>query len=282
MRARNIKPGFFKNEELADCDPLTRLLFIGLWCLADREGRLEFRQRKIKAEVFPYDNCSIVKMIEKLTEKKFLTTYTINGQDYIQINNFTKHQNCHVKEVISTIPALCLSGVQPVQAPDEHQMSPAESLLLNPESLLLKERSPKEFIIFWNAYPQKKEKQYAAKIWKKLDGSRPSLDFILSAIKKQKEWRENANGEFRPEWKNPSTWLNRGCWDDELLSGGNDGNRSGNYRGSGTPYPQTGRGQDDRSRGLGIPKEYKPEHIPPISEEDRERNLERVKSIIDG
>lgn len=64
--------------------------------------------------------------------------------------------------------------------------------------------------------------------------------------------------------------------------GDGDGNRSGNYRGSGAPYPQTGRGQDDRSRGLGIPKEYKPEHIPPISEEDRERNLERVKSIIDG
>ena len=66
------------------------------------------------------------------------------------------------------------------------------------------------------------------------------------------------------------------------LKGGNDGNRSGNYRGSGAPYPQTGRGQDDRSRGLGIPKEYKPEHLQPISEEDRERNLERVKSIIDG
>ena len=64
--------------------------------------------------------------------------------------------------------------------------------------------------------------------------------------------------------------------------GDGDGNRSGNYRGSGASYPQTGRGQDDRSRGLGIPKEYKPEHIPPISEEDRERNLERVKSIIDG
>lgn len=37
-RARNIKPSFFKNEDLADLNPFDRLLFIGLWCLADREG----------------------------------------------------------------------------------------------------------------------------------------------------------------------------------------------------------------------------------------------------
>jgi len=66
------------------------------------------------------------------------------------------------------------------------------------------------------------------------------------------------------------------------LSHGGDGNGSGTYRRPGAAYSQTGRGQDDRSRGLGIPKEYKPEHLPPISEEERQRNLERVKSIIDG
>ncbi len=37
-RARNIKPGFFDNEILGELPALTRLLFIGLWCLADREG----------------------------------------------------------------------------------------------------------------------------------------------------------------------------------------------------------------------------------------------------
>ena len=33
-RARNIKPGFFDNEILGELPALTRLLFIGLWCLA--------------------------------------------------------------------------------------------------------------------------------------------------------------------------------------------------------------------------------------------------------
>ena len=39
-RARNIKPGFFRNADLAELTFEARLLFIGLWTLADSEGRL--------------------------------------------------------------------------------------------------------------------------------------------------------------------------------------------------------------------------------------------------
>lgn len=55
MRARNIKPGFFKNEDISECSPSARLLFIGLWMLADREGRLEYRPKRWKGELFPYE-----------------------------------------------------------------------------------------------------------------------------------------------------------------------------------------------------------------------------------
>ena len=57
-RARNIKPSFFMNEDLGQADPLVSLLFISLWCLADREGRLEDRPLKIKAQTFPYREIS--------------------------------------------------------------------------------------------------------------------------------------------------------------------------------------------------------------------------------
>ena len=53
MRARNIKPGSFKNEDLCEIEPLGRLVLIGLWCVADREGKLEDRPKRIKAELFP-------------------------------------------------------------------------------------------------------------------------------------------------------------------------------------------------------------------------------------
>jgi len=137
MRARNVKPGFFKNDILAECDLLARILFAGLWCLADREGRLEYRPKKIKAEVLPYDNCNIEKLIGQLAERQFITTYDVDGVFYIQINAFQKHQNCHMREPESTIPAPVQHGASTVQAPGEHGSGPAESPLLNPESPLL-------------------------------------------------------------------------------------------------------------------------------------------------
>jgi hypothetical protein len=60
-RTRSIKPSFFKNEFLAECEPMARLLFIGLWTLADSQGRMEFRPMRIRAELFPStDDCSTI------------------------------------------------------------------------------------------------------------------------------------------------------------------------------------------------------------------------------
>ena len=105
-RARNIKPGFFINDQLAEIEPLGRLLFAGLWTIADREGRLEDRPKKIKAEILPYDNCDVDILLSALHEAVFITRYTVNGCNYIQIINFSKHQNPHPKEATSIIPAI--------------------------------------------------------------------------------------------------------------------------------------------------------------------------------
>lgn len=104
-RSRNIKPGFFKNELLADMPPETRLLFMGLWCLADREGRFEDRPKKIKMELFPCDSFSIEDSLTLLERGGFLLRYEVGGKRYAQVVNFTKHQMPHHKEVPSEIPA---------------------------------------------------------------------------------------------------------------------------------------------------------------------------------
>ena len=81
---------------------------------------------------------------------------------------------------------------------------------------ITKDKYSVDFSLFYKAYPNKKEPMAAWKAWKKLNGKRPPIETILEAIKKQIEWRKNSNGEFRPEWKHPATWLNKGCWDDEI------------------------------------------------------------------
>ena len=42
------------------------------------------------------------------------------------------------------------------------------------------------------------------------------LELLLPAINKQIIWRQNSNGEFRPEWKNFQTWINQKEWEMEL------------------------------------------------------------------
>lgn len=102
-RARNIKPGFFKNYDLADCGPLCQVLFAGLWCLADREGRLEDKPRLIKAEVFPYYDCDINGELTKLERLSFVRRYISHGKDIIEILNFKKHQSPHNTEKASEL-----------------------------------------------------------------------------------------------------------------------------------------------------------------------------------
>lgn len=104
-RIRSIKPEFFLDEELSSVPVLARLLFIGLWCLADREGRLEDKPKRIKAQILPWDPCDPDTLLSSLAATRLIIRYTAeNGKNYIQIRNFTKHQAPHHREPPSVIP----------------------------------------------------------------------------------------------------------------------------------------------------------------------------------
>lgn len=105
MRSRNIKPGFFKNDTLAEINPLGRILYEGLWCLADRKGRLKDRPKRIKAEILPYDDCGVDSFLNDLQKNGFILRYVIDNNKYIQVVNFLKHQRPHPNEKASDIPA---------------------------------------------------------------------------------------------------------------------------------------------------------------------------------
>lgn len=161
-RARNVKPGFFKNEILVELPMSTRLLFIGLWTLADREGRLEYRPKKIKMEIFPADEIDIEAGIQELAAQGFLIIYdsimtqSSSNHDsimeqaspkqeakFIQIVNWTKHQTPHYKETTSVIPAFDPSIIhdqvnhESIMTHDQvNQNAPCPSDSLIPDSLI--------------------------------------------------------------------------------------------------------------------------------------------------
>lgn len=111
-RARYIKPGFFKNEELAQCDPLARILFSGLWCWADAAGRVEERKDRLKVEILPYDECNVISLLGQLEERGFVRRYTApNGTKVVQVVKFKEHQRPH-KDEPEKLPA-APEGIQP-------------------------------------------------------------------------------------------------------------------------------------------------------------------------
>jgi len=71
-----------------------------------------------------------------------------------------------------------------------------------------------EFLNFYAVYPLKKSKLAAYKSWTKL---KPDHDTCILAVKNQitEKLELRRAGKFCPEWKHPSVWLNKGCWEDE-------------------------------------------------------------------
>lgn len=226
-RSRNIKPGFFTNDLLAEIDPLGRILFAGIWTVADREGRLLDRPNKIKAEVLPFDNCDVDTLLGELHKHGFILRYPVDGVGYIQVTAWKKHQNPHIKEVGSTIPAPVDNGARTVQEPGKEQPKPErarlipDSLNLIPDPLVnpcatdsIIQAEDSEFDRFWKAYPRKVGKGEAEKSWGKayVNGD---FDQLMAALERQKQtnpdWRKDS-GQYIP---NPATWINQKRWLDE-------------------------------------------------------------------
>lgn len=99
-RSRTVKPQFFLNEYLAQTSAHARLLFIGLWGLADCKGRLEDRPMRIKAALFPYENIDVESLLNELSSgtEPFIIRYAVEGNRYIEIPTFRNHQKPSSKE----------------------------------------------------------------------------------------------------------------------------------------------------------------------------------------
>lgn len=227
-RSRNIKPGFFMNEKLVELPFEARLMFIGLWTLADREGRLEDRPLRIKMSLFPADNVNADELLDMLHDSGFIQRYEVEDRAYIEVTAFKKHQNPHVKEAASVIPAPDGHDASTGQAPDEHEASPADPLNLIPDSLSPDSSGGREedypskpnvheqrFDQFWQAYPKKQNKGTARKAWLRIKPDDALTDTILGSVERHKtceQWTKN-KGQFIPL---PATWLNAEGWLNEL------------------------------------------------------------------
>lgn len=96
-----MKPEFFTSEDIVELSPLARLLYIGLWCEADREGRMVWKPKTFKIRYLPADDCDIAALCAELVDGGLVELY---GDGYAYIPAFLSHQHINPRETPSGLP----------------------------------------------------------------------------------------------------------------------------------------------------------------------------------
>ena len=104
MRTRDLKPDFFRNDDLTKLPAYARLLYQGLWLRADKKGRQKDIAELIKSDIFPYEKVPVERLLGLLADAGFITRYEVDGRRYLWVRTFRKHQHPHPKEPDSVIP----------------------------------------------------------------------------------------------------------------------------------------------------------------------------------
>lgn len=100
-RIRTIKPEFFTSEDVLALSPLARLLYVGTWLEADREGRLTWKPLTLKVRYLPSDTCDIKALCDEITNRRLVVLY---GDGLAFIPRFKDHQYINGKESPSKLP----------------------------------------------------------------------------------------------------------------------------------------------------------------------------------
>lgn len=87
-KMRGIKPELWTDDDLIECSPLARLLFIGMWSFMCDNGHLADKPRQIKLRVLPADDCDVDKLLDELREHDLIE----RRDGYVKAPNLPVHQ----------------------------------------------------------------------------------------------------------------------------------------------------------------------------------------------
>jgi len=142
-RIRMIKPEFFDDPDMADLSMAARLLFIGLWTEADKEGRIVDDPRRLKARIFPYDDVDVDALAAELHGKDVIRRYLAGEKHgFIWIRTFKKHQRPHPKEPASVIPPCPDEAERPIPPAVEKNGEPGKETAGRTEVRVWRRRMP--------------------------------------------------------------------------------------------------------------------------------------------
>lgn len=222
-RIRTIKPEFFTSEDIVSLSPYARLLYVALWCEADREGRMAWKPRTFKMRYLPADNVDIDALCNEIVSAGLVKLY---GEGYAYVPAFHAHQHINPREAASQLPEPPATAKTPTRKARVTDASGTREAR-DSDTQVGREGKGKEgkddasrdtlFETFWKAYPRKVGKDEARKAFDKRNPTPDLLNALLAAIEVQRQslpWQKDG-GQFIPH---PATWLNQGRWQDEIGS----------------------------------------------------------------
>lgn len=87
-----VDPEFWLDEDITSLAYEYRLFYIGTWNFSDDYGVVENSAKKLKAQIFPYDDVDCEKILEKLIKIKKLIPFEADGKQWLFIKKFLKYQ----------------------------------------------------------------------------------------------------------------------------------------------------------------------------------------------
>lgn len=220
-RIRTIKPEFPQSESIGKLSRDARLLFIQLWTIADDSGRTRASSRMLASLLYPYDDDAPNLMkawLAELARETMIDLYSAEGNSYLQICNWQKHQKID-RPSVSRLPEFDESsrvidessrglddGPRTVDLGPrtmDHGPSRAKTArVINPQVKTL-----------YELYPKKIGKEAAIKAIEKALKMK-TFEQLLLALQcyVRKISREGTDPQFIPH---PATWFNQGRYDDE-------------------------------------------------------------------
>ncbi len=232
MRIRSIKPEFWRSEDIAALNPLTRLLFIGLWSYVDDNGVGRDIVPLIVADLFPFDDppetvATVSGGLQTLSERGQITRYEVAGRAYLYVNSWARHQRidkpnkeryplptCEdavIQEMVAT-PSRDSREIPSPGAVEQRNRGTEEKEKNSSSSAapMTVVRDPDLFDEFWEHYPRKVGRQPALRAWINAMRRHENADVILAGVVRY------ANDPNLPEMNyipHPVKWLNEKRWE---------------------------------------------------------------------
>ncbi len=237
MRIRTIKPQFWRSPDVMALDHFQRLLFIGLWNLADDEGRGVYDPASIAADLFltefslnPHGVITDVsRAFSEYSSRSMVAVYEVKKRQYFQILQWQEHQRVN-RASKSQIPPMT-SGNEETKLFSEDSLNTHGGLTLGirnkEQGIRNKEKDmsepssdvparkpnayPDEFEQWWQAYPRHKN----ASKKKSLASWRKALKIIDSdkLLELTRTYAANPGVDEVRLIPHPTTWLNEHRWE---------------------------------------------------------------------